>query len=307
MAPPLRVPPAAAGLAPAAEPAWDDLRLFLAVVAHGSLSGAARALGQSQPTLARRVRALESALAVPLFTRGANALALTEAGRAVLEVAAPMAEAAAGVPGAAAAWRADPDAPVRITATASVTMFLTRHAPDLAAAAQPAEVVFLATRRRLDPTLGEADIALRMRRPPSAGDLTLRRVGRLAFAMYDRAGAPSAAVIAPPEDPSLSRQAAFVDAFARETGRPVAARIGDMPMRHQAARAGLGAAYLPCWLGDSDGNLVRAAEPDDAFAEDVYLVTPARGARRPVVERVARALAALFRRHAAALGGLRTG
>jgi hypothetical protein len=41
------------------EPSWDDLRIFLAVVAHGSMNGAAKALGQSQPTVARRIKALE--------------------------------------------------------------------------------------------------------------------------------------------------------------------------------------------------------------------------------------------------------
>ena len=44
------------------EPSWDDLRIFLAVVAHGSMNGAARALGQSQPTIARRIKALEETL-----------------------------------------------------------------------------------------------------------------------------------------------------------------------------------------------------------------------------------------------------
>jgi hypothetical protein len=42
------------------EPAWNDLRVFLAVEAHGSLNAAARALRVSQPTIARRMRALES-------------------------------------------------------------------------------------------------------------------------------------------------------------------------------------------------------------------------------------------------------
>ena len=67
------------------EPSWDDLRIFLAVVAHGSMNGAGRALGQSQPTIARRIKALEEALGVALFLRGPNNLGLTEAGRAVLE------------------------------------------------------------------------------------------------------------------------------------------------------------------------------------------------------------------------------
>jgi DNA-binding transcriptional LysR family regulator len=178
------------------EPPWDDVRVFLAVVAHGSLNAAARALGLSQPTIARRMRALEDVLGVPLVHRGPNQVTLTEAGRSVLEAASPMAEAAAAVARCAAAYRPDPHAPIRITATASVTMFLSRHAPVLALSASPAQVAFLPTRRRLDLAAGEADIALRMRRLPDSGDLVGRRVGRIAFAIYRHRDDTSDAVIA---------------------------------------------------------------------------------------------------------------
>jgi len=291
--------PAPAAVPP--EPAWDDLRLFLAVVAHGSLNGAARALRLSQPTVARRMKALEEALGVPLVHRGPNRVTLTEAGRAVLEAAAPMAEAAAAVPRSAAAFRADPQAPVRITATSSVTMFLSRHAPALARAASPAEVAFLPTRRRLDLAAGEADIALRMRKLPDGADLFGQRVGRIAFAMYAHRDDRSDAVIAPPEDPDLSRQAAFVARFAAT--RMIAARIGDMPIRYQAARAKLGAAFLPCWLGDSDPELRRVTEVPDDLAEDVFLVMHARVRRRREVGKVVDALKTLFRREAKMLAG----
>jgi DNA-binding transcriptional LysR family regulator len=294
------VKPARPAAAPP-EPSWDDLRAFLAVVAHGSLNSAARALRLSQPTMARRMRALEDVLGVPLMQREANRMILTEAGRAVLEAASPMAEAAAAVPRSAAAYRPDPQAPVRITATASVTMFLSLHSAVLAQTASPAEVAFLPTRRRLDLAAGEADIALRMRKLPDAADLVGRRVGRIAFTMYAHRDHASDTVIAPPEDPDLSRQAAFVARFA--AGRTVAARIGDMPIRYQATRAKLGAACLPCWLGDSDSELVRVAEPPDELMEDVFLIMHARSRQRREVTRVTEALVALFRREAKTLSG----
>ena len=283
------------------EPSWDDLLIFLAVVAHGSLNAAAKALRLSQPTIARRMRALEEALGVPLLLRGANHVTLTEAGRAVLEAASPMAEAAAAVPRAAAAYRPDPQAPVRITATASVTMFLSLHAALLAKAAAPAQVAFLPTRRRLDLAAGEADIALRMRKLPDAADLVGKRLGRIAFAMYRHRDDTSDAVIAPPEDPDLSRQAAFVAKFA--AGRTIAARIGDMPIRYQAARAKLGAAFLPCWLGDADAELRRVTDVPADLTEDVFLVMHARARKRREVAKVADALGTLFRREAKRLAG----
>ena len=41
---------------------WDDQRVFLAVLEEGSLSGAARRLGVSHPTVRSRLEALEAAL-----------------------------------------------------------------------------------------------------------------------------------------------------------------------------------------------------------------------------------------------------
>ena len=43
-----------------AQPDWSHWRSFGAVVEHGSLSAAARALGLSQPTLGRHIEALSN-------------------------------------------------------------------------------------------------------------------------------------------------------------------------------------------------------------------------------------------------------
>lgn len=285
----------------AADPSWDDLKIFLAVVAHGSMNGAGKSLGQSQPTIARRIRALEEALGVVLFQRGPNRLDLTEAGRAILEAASPMAEAAGAVPKTAAAYRPDPEAPVRVTATASATMFLSSHAADLARAAAPTEISYIPTRRRLDLAIGEADIALRMRRLPEADEaLVARKIGVIAFAIYSISPEPEAMII-PTEDPALSLQAAYATEFAQ--GLTIAARIGDMPIRYQAAKAGLGAAVLPCWLGDTDPDLVRVAPPHPDLVEDVFLLTHQRSRNRANVKRVANAIAALFKVQGKVLSG----
>src|SRR5580658_7896631 len=61
------------------EPAWDELRTFLQVVRGGSLSGAARRLGLTQPTVGRHIDALEQALGVTLFTRSPRGLTPTPA------------------------------------------------------------------------------------------------------------------------------------------------------------------------------------------------------------------------------------
>jgi DNA-binding transcriptional LysR family regulator len=134
-------------------------------------------------------------------------------------------------------------------------------------------------------------------------DLVARKLGRMAFAIYASSRVPSATIV-PPEDPNLSRQAALIARFGADL--PVAARIGDLPIRYQAAKTGLGAAVLPCWLGDSDPDLVRVLEPPDDMIEDVYLLMHRRSRTRDAVAKVAETLAALFKRQQRALLGFRT-
>ncbi|CDO34410.1 Transcriptional regulator, LysR family [Novosphingobium sp. KN65.2] len=65
---------------PAAPLEWSDLRVFLAIARAGSLGGAGRRLGQSQPTMGRRLRALEAAVGARLFQRSSSGFSLTDEG-----------------------------------------------------------------------------------------------------------------------------------------------------------------------------------------------------------------------------------
>lgn len=61
------------------------MQAFVAIVDHGSLSAAARALDSSLPAVVRTLAALEAALGVRLLNRTTRHLALTEEGRSYLE------------------------------------------------------------------------------------------------------------------------------------------------------------------------------------------------------------------------------
>ena len=63
---------------------WDDVQVFLAIARHGTLGAAGRALQQSQPTMGRRLKALEHALGHTLFQRTSEGFVLTDEGAAVL-------------------------------------------------------------------------------------------------------------------------------------------------------------------------------------------------------------------------------
>ncbi|MGO4764185.1 LysR family transcriptional regulator [Cupriavidus sp. 2KB_3] len=78
-------------------PDWSDLRIFLAIARAGTLGAAARKLGLSQPTMGRRMRALEATVGHMLFHRTRNGFMLTEEGTAVLAYAERMEEEALGL------------------------------------------------------------------------------------------------------------------------------------------------------------------------------------------------------------------
>src|SRR5438046_6364208 len=67
---------------------WDDVRVFLAIARQGSMRAAGRALGLSQPTIARRLAAFEAGFGgQPLFDRLPDGLHLNAAGDELLAAA----------------------------------------------------------------------------------------------------------------------------------------------------------------------------------------------------------------------------
>src|SRR5262245_33599037 len=76
---------------------WEDVRYFVALARHGTLSATARALRVNHATVARRITSLETLLGRPLFERRADGYALTAEGKAILDEASIMDEAALSV------------------------------------------------------------------------------------------------------------------------------------------------------------------------------------------------------------------
>ncbi len=293
---------------------WDDLRAFLEVARRGTLPEAARVLGISPATAGRRVQRLEEALGAPLFDRLPNRLALTRLGQELAEVGTAMRQGAAAVAQRASLRMAPAGAPVRVTATGSMSLFLAANARRLTelAAAEGVAVSVTATRAALDMAGGEADVALRMRRLPECGPLAGRRLGRVAFAVYaarclwDKMGQPgndwrSVGVVGLTETARSPSQSQWLDEVAAACGATIRLRFGDVAMRHRAVRDGAGTSLLPCFLGDCDPALVRLLPPPPKLTEDVYLLMHERRSR--AVRAVADALGQVFREGADVLCG----
>ncbi|MEP2830152.1 LysR family transcriptional regulator [Parvibaculum sp.] len=167
-----------------ASPGWELYRSFLAVVREGSLSGGARLLGLTQPTVGRHVDSLEASLGVGLFTRSQGGLAPTEVALALVPHAEAMAMAAEALRRAASGEAEDDRGTIRITAsemigTEALPPILARFSED-----HPRIAVELVLSNRTDDLIRrDADIAIRMVRPTQSS-LVARKVGVIGLGLH---------------------------------------------------------------------------------------------------------------------------
>ncbi len=166
------------------EPSWDHYRSFLAVIRAASLSGAARALGTTQPTVGRHIDALEAATGLPLFVRSRHGLTPTEGALHLVPHAETMAAAAAAMARAATGEAEEARGTVRLTVSdiigveilpAIIRQFRRDH---------PAITIELALTNRTEDLLRrEADLAIRMMRPTQEA-LVARKIGDVPILLY---------------------------------------------------------------------------------------------------------------------------
>jgi len=155
---------------------WNHIRAFLATAEEGSLSAAARKLGQTQPTLGRQVTALEAELNLMLFERVGRNLVLTTAGHELLEHVRAMSAAADRVALAASGQSQDVEGVVRITASDVFSAYLLPPIMrELRQRAPQLEIDIVAANDIRDLMRREADIAIRHVRPEQP-DLIARLV-----------------------------------------------------------------------------------------------------------------------------------
>jgi DNA-binding transcriptional LysR family regulator len=161
----------------ASEPSWELYRSFLAVFREGSLSGAARAIHLTQPTVGRHLDALEAALGTSLFTRSQNGLRPTPAASALVPHVEAMASAAGALRRAASGEALGERGAVRVTAPEIMGVEVL---PPMLASFREAhpgiEVELVLSNRTADLARREADIAVRTVKPTQA-TLVARKLG----------------------------------------------------------------------------------------------------------------------------------
>ncbi|UJX44477.1 LysR family transcriptional regulator [Xanthobacter sp. YC-JY1] len=235
---------------------WDDLRFFVELARSGSLSKAARHLDADHSTVARRIAALEEALALKLFDRLPRGYALTEDGEQLLDRANLVEQAVHGVQRFASGAAPGIAGRVRISAPpALASHWLVPRLVPLLARHPGLKVDVSGTPAAARLSRNEADLALRLSRPQEKG-LVARRLGDLAYGLYgarayvEATPEPRRVYLGYDEELARSPQQIWLETVAQ--GRPIVFQSNDLSSLISAVRTGIGLAALPHVLARQD-------------------------------------------------------
>lgn len=256
---------------------WSDLRIFLAIAREGTLGAAARKIGQTQPTMGRRLQALERALGHQLFQRTTDGLVLTDEGAAVLGHAERMEEEALAFQRQLTGQEQQLDGMLRITSSDWFGEYLlTRVIADFSKNYPRVVIELLTDSRFFSLSRREADLAFRIQ-PFDEPDVVSRKLLRMPYGVYvatdyprpktgDGTGASllvmNVAFGGMPEVAWLQQMLPHARVAFRSNARSVQARM---------CAQGAGIAVLPRPLGDSMADLQRIDLGEDPPARDMWV------------------------------------
>ncbi len=292
---------------------WTLVRSFLAVLDAGSLLGAARRLGSTQPTVGRQIEALERQIGQALFERTGRGVMPTEAARRIAAEARKMQQGAERLAAAATAGPGEMAGLVRVTAS---RMFAVHVLPRIIAALQieapEIDIALVASDEVSNLLRRDADIAVRMV-DPDQGSVIARRIGKVPVVAVahrdyvDRYGLPRSLgelldhrLVGPDHDAFVIEQ---MRRLAISIGRdpddvPRSFRCDDYVTQLAAVRAGLGIGFLAESWARGDPELVTIPVPLPAPVLPIWLAVhrEIRGTRRirAVYDFLARELGALY-------------
>ncbi|TDJ40550.1 MAG: LysR family transcriptional regulator [Gammaproteobacteria bacterium] len=257
---------------------WDDLRIFLAVADAGSVRGAATRLGVSHSTVSRRIDGFEKELGVRLFDRLSAGYTLTPAGDDIVGLGTSVSTTIDEIERRIVGQDSRLTGEIRVTAPDLLACSLlmpdieafNRRYPEIGIELSVSYVPVDLRRR-------EADVAIRITDTPPE-HLVGRRLGRYASAIYVSNGYAAEHDL---DDHSTLHWIGWNDLnrfpeWVRESAFPNVPTRGRFPnamVQLAAARAGLGLAMIPCFMGDPDPALVRVVPEPSLPDHEIWILT----------------------------------
>ena len=260
---------------------WDDLRFVLALARHGTLSRAAKTLGATHTTVARRMQSIEASLGSRLFDATDAGYTPTAAGQLVVEAAERTEAEMLALEARVLGGDAKLEGKLRVT---TMDILFRRYEQVFASFLDRfpgIELTVACSDSEASLTRRDADLALRLTNQPPE-HLIGRKVGRVDFAVYAcrklaRRFGPKAGLSDLPWlhwDERLG--ARWLDAWlsANAPGARIAMRVdmSSVALRETIA-SGIGVHFLACSEGDSDPRLRRIGPVQTSHSRDVWLLT----------------------------------
>ncbi len=271
---------------------WGDLEAVLGCVRHGGLSPAARELGVTHATVARRIAQAEARLGAVLFDRTPGGYVPTDAGLEAAAAAERMEDAVAALDLSIAGRDAGMSGPLVVTAPpVLVEAFLAEMLAAFRADHPGIEITLLATNDPLNLHRREADVAIRVARQPTQTLWGIRAVEQSAGVFV-----ASSALGQPPRWIGFTHWGGVPKSvLAAYPDIPQVLRFDDMVSVLGAVRAGLGAARMPLCLGQSDPGLARLPGTATEPYAPIWLLTHPELRRMPRVAAFIRDIGARMR------------
>jgi len=266
-----------------AEPAaleWSDLAVLLAVCRAGSLSGAARTLGQNHSTVFRRVNAIEDKTKVRFFERMPDGYKMTDAGRTAMAYAERVEAEMHALSREVLGQDLRLQGKVRVTAPEG---FMGGLGPQLFAKfvrAHPEITIEAAGGLgAADLSKRDADLAIRAtRNPPDAS--VGSAICDFRFACYASREFREHNLDVPLAEQRWCSITGYLSWLVPHIWKKVSQAEQQEVFSSRstfavlsALAAGMGVGMMPCYLGDADDRLVRMTPPFESLTLKLWLLT----------------------------------
>lgn len=264
---------------------WDDLKYFLAMAEEGSLSAAARKINVSQPTLSRRLNALEEDVGAELFARTRTGLEMTALGESLVHHARHMRDDVHAVERLVTGHDSRLKGSVILSCTETLgTDWLVKKTFPFHQQYPGITVEIKVANQTSDLLRREADIALRMFRPVQ-NDLVAKKTVQINYGYYasreylDKMGTP--------ERLSDLRDHHFIlphDEILAHTNRnnrimrspsDTSFRSNSLQSLEAAVRHGFGIGAYSCINAHDNPDLVRLFSDYIVYSAELWLVSHA--------------------------------
>jgi DNA-binding transcriptional LysR family regulator len=256
---------------------WSDLLIFLTIAREGTLGAAARKLGQSQPTMGRRLRALEEAVGQTLFQRTRDGFVLTDEGSAVLSHAERIEEEALALQRQLSGQDRHLEGRLRLSSSDWFGVHLLTPVLAEFARRQPhVEIELLTDARLYSLQQREADLAFRIQRF-SEPEVISRRLMRIDYGVYQKSGLGHPRAGEGAGTTLITMDTAFdgmPDAIWLKRVLPnarVVSRSNNRDVQGRMCAEGVGVAVLPRPVGDALAGVERIDLGEEPPGRDTWI------------------------------------